>query len=107
MAEGGERRQTPTHDQPASDEITPACPDPPWPADANSTLPAPWSYEPEPSWQHARFIPSRSFPGAVHTMPLSPLLTTQSTRLTPVLTRHDAGFSWSAGMRGSSGSAWL
>src|SRR6266511_1590683 len=95
------------HDQPASDEITPACPDPPWPADASRSLPASCSYEPRAIRQDARFIPSRSFPGAVHTMPLSPLLTTQSTRLTPVLTRHDAGFSWSAGMRGSSGSAWL
>ena len=42
-----------------------------------------------------------------HSVRSWPLLTSQSTRQTPLLSRHDAGFSWSAGMRGSSGSAWL
>ena len=62
---------------------------------------------PEPSWQDARFVPGRSFPGSVHAMPLSPRNATQSTCLTAVLSRHDTDFSWSAGMRRLSGNAWL
>ena len=73
--------------------------DPSWSGDASGPLRVSCSYEPEPSWQDVRFVPGRSLPGSVHTMPLSPRNATQSTCRTAVLSRHDAGFSWSAGMR--------
>jgi hypothetical protein len=102
----------------ASDEITTARPDPLWrmprapldslrSADASRSLPASWSYEPGAIPARCPICSRPKFPGSVHAMPLSPRTATRSTCQMAVLSRHDAGFSWSAGMRGSSGSAWL